>query len=204
MSTNIENELKKTEIYFSRFPQDSLKLEAFMFLSDNISDKISFHGNQLDRFYSFLDSLSLTANSRLDFESAVGQFKKNNNNSLVGKLNLRRDINAISSNFLIENIQKPFYVFERDRFQNIVDFGTFCEYVLPYKLGNEIDENFRTLLLSKYNLDSNQSDKFAGRGLPFHKQRGRVYFIRSEVIEYIKTKKIGPYKFSRWFSEIGK
>lgn len=40
------------------------------------------------------------------------------------------------------------------------------------------------------------------RGLPFHKQRGRVYFIRSEVIEYIKTKKIGPYKFSRRFSEI--
>jgi hypothetical protein len=24
------------------------------------------------------------------------------------------------------------------------------------------------------------------RGLPFHKQRGRVYFIRSEVIEYVK------------------
>lgn len=42
------------------------------------------------------------------------------------------------------------------------------------------------------------------RGLPFHKQRGRVYFIRSEVIEYIKTKKIGPYKFSRRFSEMGK
>jgi helix-turn-helix protein len=27
------------------------------------------------------------------------------------------------------------------------------------------------------------------RGLPFHKKRGRVYFIRSEVIEYIKTNK---------------
>lgn len=40
------------------------------------------------------------------------------------------------------------------------------------------------------------------RGLPFHKQRGRVYFIRSEVVEYIKTKKIGPYKFSRRFSAI--
>ena len=40
------------------------------------------------------------------------------------------------------------------------------------------------------------------RGLPFHRQRGRVYFIRSEVVEYIKTKKIGPYKFSRRFSEI--
>jgi predicted DNA-binding transcriptional regulator AlpA len=25
------------------------------------------------------------------------------------------------------------------------------------------------------------------RGLPFHKQRGRVYFIKSEVLEYIRT-----------------
>ncbi len=24
------------------------------------------------------------------------------------------------------------------------------------------------------------------RGLPFHKQRGRVYFVRSEVLEYIR------------------
>jgi hypothetical protein len=27
------------------------------------------------------------------------------------------------------------------------------------------------------------------RGLPFHKQRGRVYFLRSEVFEYVKQKK---------------
>ena len=40
------------------------------------------------------------------------------------------------------------------------------------------------------------------RGLPFHKQRGRVYFIRSEVIEYIKTKKIGAYKFNSRYSTI--
>ena len=28
------------------------------------------------------------------------------------------------------------------------------------------------------------------RGLPFHKQRGRVYFMRSEVLEYIKMKEL--------------
>lgn len=26
------------------------------------------------------------------------------------------------------------------------------------------------------------------RGLPFHKQRGRVYFIKSEVLDYIRKK----------------
>ena len=39
------------------------------------------------------------------------------------------------------------------------------------------------------------------RGLPSHKQRGRVYFLYSEVIEHIKNNNIGPYKLSRKFSE---
>lgn len=38
----------------------------------------------------------------------------------------------------------------------MVDFETFCEYVLPYKLGNEQNEDFRSLLLKKYKLDSSK------------------------------------------------
>lgn len=38
------------------------------------------------------------------------------------------------------------------------------------------------------------------RGLPFHKQRRRVYFIRSEVMEHIKGQRLGPYKPSNRFS----
>lgn len=30
------------------------------------------------------------------------------------------------------------------------------------------------------------------RGLPFHKQRGRVYFLRSEVTEYVRQKHRPP------------
>ncbi len=33
------------------------------------------------------------------------------------------------------------------------------------------------------------------RGLPCHKQRGRVYFDKSEVINYIKENKMGQLKF---------
>ena len=32
------------------------------------------------------------------------------------------------------------------------------------------------------------------RGLPFHKQRGRVNFLRSEVLEFVKNEKLGSYK----------
>jgi excisionase family DNA binding protein len=40
------------------------------------------------------------------------------------------------------------------------------------------------------------------RGLPSHKQRGRVYFDKPEVIEYIKKNKIGQLKFSSRFKKL--
>ena len=40
------------------------------------------------------------------------------------------------------------------------------------------------------------------RGLPSHKQRGRVYFDKTEVIKYIKENKIGQLKFSSRFETL--
>ena len=40
------------------------------------------------------------------------------------------------------------------------------------------------------------------RGLPSHKQRGRVYFDKSEVFNYIKTNKMGQLKFSSRFDKM--
>jgi len=40
------------------------------------------------------------------------------------------------------------------------------------------------------------------RGLPSHKQRGRVYFDKTEVIKYIKENKIGQLKFSSRFKTL--
>lgn len=37
------------------------------------------------------------------------------------------------------------------------------------------------------------------RGLPYHKQRGRVYFDKAEVINYIKENKMGQLKFGSRF-----
>ena len=40
------------------------------------------------------------------------------------------------------------------------------------------------------------------RGLPSHKQRGRVHFDKTEVIKYIKENKIGQLKFSSRFETL--
>ena len=39
------------------------------------------------------------------------------------------------------------------------------------------------------------------RGLPSHRLRGRVYFMRSEVMDYIKQNQIRQFKFSSRYIE---
>lgn len=39
------------------------------------------------------------------------------------------------------------------------------------------------------------------RGLPCHKQRGRVYFLRTEVLAYLKEHSLQRFKFSTRFGE---
>jgi predicted DNA-binding transcriptional regulator AlpA len=42
------------------------------------------------------------------------------------------------------------------------------------------------------------------RGLPSHKQRGRVYFMKSEVLDYIKETKMKQLKFGSRFQMLNK
>ena len=40
------------------------------------------------------------------------------------------------------------------------------------------------------------------RGLPCHKQRGRVYFVKSEVMGFIKDHQMGEYQLSKRFFQL--
>ena len=43
---------------------------------------------------------------------------------------------------------------------------------------------------------------WVNRGLPSHKQRGRVYFDKNEVREYIKNNKMGEFRFGSRFKKL--
>ena len=45
---------------------------------------------------------------------------------------------------------------------------------------------------------------WVNRGLPSHKQRGRVYFDKTEVINYIKENKMSQFKFGSRFQNLRK
>ena len=69
--------------------------------------------------------------------------------------------------------------------------------------GGVADEPFlsREEIASKLKVSLVTLTEWVKRGLPSHKQRGRVYFLHSEVMEYIKAKRMGSFKLSRVFEE---
>jgi hypothetical protein len=60
------------------------------------------------------------------------------------------DIDIITSDYLIENIDMAYNQWQNLSWNKNLSFGDFCEYLLPYRLGNEPLENWRTVYYKKY------------------------------------------------------
>ena len=79
----------------------------------------------------------------------------------------------------------------------------FQETVVP---GNENKENDDVFLNRKeianfLRISLVTLNDWVNRGMPSHKQRGRVYFDKSEVKEYIKNHKMGEYRLASRFKK---
>ena len=79
----------------------------------------------------------------------------------------------------------------------------FQETVVP---GNENKENDDVFLNRKeianfLRISLVTLNDWVNRGMPSHKQRGRVYFDKSEVKEYIKNHKMGEYRLGSRFKK---
>ncbi len=69
-----------------------------------------------------------------------------------------------------------------------------CLENLPAKEGTTADPQQEALLTRKeiagiFRVSLVTLHEWMKQGLPFHKQGGRVYFLRSEVLEYLKQKR---------------
>lgn len=61
----------------------------------------------------------------------------------ISKLKKQFDCRVISSKFLIRNIDLAFDAWEKSPWYNPNEFELFCEYILPYRIGNEPIEECR-------------------------------------------------------------
>ena len=145
----IDKSKNKNEFYkvIQHYKNDSLKLAATYFLIRNMEDKYSIlPSNKATIYKTALENIPL-----LKEENNWDPTKKSTLGILMDSLsNIEPvgykkvyDMNVITAEFLIENIDLSFEVWENPPISKYYDFNIFCEYVLPYRFANEPLSNWR-------------------------------------------------------------
>lgn len=133
-------ELEKVLDYYSGSQGDSLKLRAAKYLIKNMPGKYSLvydvswenHSTALYRYFDCEDKESLFS------EYGIPEPEK------------RYDLECISADYLINNIELAFEAWESHPWGKTIDFDSFCEEILPYRIDNEPLEDWRRKVLASY------------------------------------------------------
>ena len=140
-------ELEKVLNRYAAEPGDSLKYKAACFLIENMPGYYYYEGKDLDDwsiYFKCLDNEAKNPRRIIDSLSAVyGKFD-------LTSLTVKYDIEEIDSTYLCGNIDKAFAAWEEYPWGKNVSFEDFCEYVLPYRIGNEKLTDWRDMYRDLY------------------------------------------------------
>lgn len=128
-------QLEKVLKYYSVSSKDSLKYKAACFLIENMPYYYYYEGKQLDQYAEYYSLLY----NRKDFKPTVvlDSIRKKYGEFSLSNLKIKHDINEVDSAYLCNNIEWSFKVWQEQPWCKNVSFDDFCEYILPYRLGNE-------------------------------------------------------------------
>lgn len=187
---NNRKELEKVISHYSKELKDSLKLKAAIYLIKNIDglstlDSSSVGNNEI--YFSALNRYYLTSGAKIDFSAAsyvIDSINKKQNDSSSKLVNSKylNELNIISANFLIKNIDLAFHTWQTMPWGKHISFDTFLEYILPYRCTNTYDCQSREEFYRKY---KSISDSANGSSNPFI------------AASYVKK------DIDRWFTEDG-
>lgn len=141
------------------YKEDSLKYQAALFLIDNM---VYYQGADSGEMKSMYKAYEIFSTGKYSYQQALDSAAKlcgppKNIKNVVWKTDL--DINP---GFLVSNIEWAFKVWTEQPWGKNVSFEQFCEYILPYRIGNEELIPWREKLyyqfmpiIDKYKNDSN-------------------------------------------------
>jgi hypothetical protein len=140
------------EKVLDHFRYDREKYQATCFLIANMPYYHCYEGELLDQYSGIYGVLAAGGDPQTvlnDFVSRYGRFT-------TRRLNRLPDIAYMDSACLIRNIDWAFKVWKEQPWGKNVRFDDFCEYVLPYRIGSEPLQEWRSVFYEKYNplLDS--------------------------------------------------
>lgn len=124
-------ELEKVLHHYQKNPADSLKYKAACFLIENMPFYTYSYGEQLENYKSYYTWLKKSKGKTP--QQVVDSIKK-----IYGPMkepSKKRDIMEIDSAYLCRNIDWAFKVWQEQPWGKNISFETFCEYILPYRMG---------------------------------------------------------------------
>lgn len=189
-----KNNRKELEKVLEHFKNDSLKLEAAKFLIINIPGNGSYDSSKLDKYRPLLYKLD-SLRQKVEDEEAIFKaidsewdiFIQDNSPTIDIYSQITHDIHVISSNYLIDNINKSFDAWQKTLFKDSIDFNTYLHYILPYrKYNGYVLENWRDYFLSQYGQYINK----------YHSPRETVDSLQNLVLDYqVNWSKISNYPY---------
>ncbi len=204
-------ELEKVLSHYSKNPADSLKLRAAEFLINNMVYHYSIDSNELRKFYDFIDSQYKSEMSFFDIDSI---YKKYISMNPLSNPTIYMDIEHIKSDYLLYMIDAAFMHWQTQWTKHL-NFNEFCEYILPYRIEDEVLESWREIFIKKHefvfeindftNLSVNQAceklnNELKKNGVKIHYNPTYTRCMKPSSLVNIKYGTCRDYNHLGWFA----
>lgn len=128
---------------------DKERLRAAEFLVENMRYHYSYNSPLLEKYYAGVDTIS----NEYKYPACIPHYQKmiyELGGDISAGAGKRNDPGGISAEALIANIDMAFDEWRNGRWAGHLTFDQFCEYLLPYRIGNERYEDWRTELKGQF------------------------------------------------------
>ncbi|WP_139822929.1 discoidin domain-containing protein [Massilibacteroides vaginae] len=141
-------ELEKVLLHYQQNDNDSLKYKAACFLIENIAYHYSYENEVFEEYKNSLKQIICLADT-LKYKTMMDNFLKDTiahiNQVQFSKKKSKPicDLETISAEYLIANIDHAFMVWEKQPWGKHISFDLFCHEILPYRIVDEPIEEWR-------------------------------------------------------------
>lgn len=135
--------------HYKKTPKDSLKYKAACFLIENMQYHYTYSSEKLTTYYNAIDSINIkNGNVKQCIQAYNDLYDRLGNPNL--DLKIVEDTESLKSDYLIRNIDHAYRQWKEEFWSLHLSFDDFCEYLLPYRVGEEKVEEWREELEKRY------------------------------------------------------
>ncbi len=150
---------------------DTLKLQTAKFLIAYMPYHTYRTGEELNKAHRLYSACS--HHKKAEIPGIVKAFEEKEGKIDLSSLSGINDVRSVKSELLIANIDKAFEAWRHFPWGKQVTFDVFCEYVLPYRVGDEQPVEWRTAVMEHW---KTVTDSLVKAGVDNPLDAGRVIF----------------------------